>query len=128
MAAEGVVEGRMDQFQGIARGIADRRPREAEFVIDAVDLSTGGIQQSDAFTASAESPGPWAEGGGKAVLLAQGGRILCEDEELPRGDGCTRRQDELRAAGESPTGDIHRLGVVIEEFNELDPFLVHVGG
>ena len=54
--------------------------------------------------------------------------ILAQDEELAGTDGNAGWKDEFRATGQAPAGHVHRLGTIVVEFDELDPFLVHVRG
>ena len=107
----------------MARCAADRRPREAELIIDLVHALAVRIGQGERLAVTAEAAFPGAQRGRAAVLRGERRRILGDDEiAVGREDG-VGREGELHAAAEMPTGEVESVGAAVVEFDELDAFL-----
>ncbi|OQB79284.1 MAG: hypothetical protein BWX88_04884 [Planctomycetes bacterium ADurb.Bin126] len=124
--AQVVIQGRVDQFHGIAGFAADDGPGESELVGDLVLGDARGVDESHFLAIAVQQPAVGSQRGSE-VLGLELGRALGDDEISPASQHRARGEGVLDAVGELPAGEVNGGGAGVVEFDELDQFDVHVG-
>ena len=131
MTSQIVIEGGINQLDGIVRRISYRRPWKSTAVIHLIQGGASHGAQGDRFTAIFEPPKLWGHDSGIPVkypraahppLRLQHRRVFAYHRISPRGHYCPRRKRQGDSLTEITAGQIRWLGPRIVQF---DVFTVH---
>ena len=127
VAAQRVVEGRVDELDRVPRRVPHRGPWESQAVIHPVHLQRRGIAQDQGLAFPRKTAGPRPQGLGHPKFGPQRRRVRRHDHEAPCRHRGARRESILQRSRELPSSQGHLRRPVVVELHELHPLLLHVG-